>query len=221
MTKEPSEHDAIAELAPFYVVGALSAAETARFEAALARDPELARNVAAARAERDQVLGLSESLPAPTARALNILLERIRNEAEPKPSLWSRLDLGAALAEMFSPRALGWAAAAACLLVSVEAGVLTLQSAQKPASTYATASRNEASAQGGAFALVAFTPAASAGAITKLLAGAGAQIVEGPRAGGFYRIRLGGPDVAPAEAQRRLDLLRQASALVRFAEPNP
>lgn len=220
MTKQPSEHDAIAELAPFYVVGALSSAETARFEAALARDPDLARNVAAARAERDQALGLGENLPAPTARALNSLLERIRNAPAPKPGLWARLDLGATLAKLFSPRALGWATAAACLLAGFEAGVLALQSSQKPASTFAAASRTEASAQGGTFVLVAFTPAANVEAITKLLAATGARIVEGPLAQGFYRIRLGGPDVARAEAQRRLERLRQAGALAPSVEPS-
>jgi anti-sigma factor RsiW len=220
MSKDPLKPESVAELAPFYVVGALSPVEKARFEAALARNPELARNVAAAQAERDEVLGLNESLPAPTQRALKILLERMKDEPASR-SLWSRLDLGAALAEMFSPRALGWAAAAACLLVSIEAGVLTLQTAQKGAATYQTASKDQAAIQGGTFALVAFAPAASAENISKLLADSGAQIVEGPRAGGFYRVSLGGTDVAPAEAQRRLDLLRHASALVRFAEPSP
>src|SRR6266581_4333637 len=67
---EHSEHEGIAALTPFYVAGALSTAEAARFEAALAGDPDLARNVAAARAERDEVLALNEALPAPSPRAL-------------------------------------------------------------------------------------------------------------------------------------------------------
>ncbi len=53
------------------------------------------------------------------------------------------------------------------------------------------------------------------------LSGAGAQIVEGPRAGGFYRLRLGGADLSAAEAQKKIDALRQARALVRFAAPSP
>ena len=61
----------------------------------------------------------------------------------------------------------------------------------------------------------------NADAIASVLTQAGAQIVEGPRAGGFYRIRLGGPDLAATEAQRRLDALRQASAVVRFVAPSP
>ena len=221
-TKKPSAQDAIAELAPFYVAGALSADEAARFEAELARDPDLRRNVAAARAERDEVLALNEILPAPSPHALEKVLGLIDAEPERKPSLWSRLDIGSALGEMFSPRALGWAAAAAFLLVSIEAGILTLQPSPKPVDGYATASRNDAPTQGGgAFALIAFEPKANAEAVSALLAATGAQIVEGPRAGGFYRIRLGGPDLPPAETRRRLDALRQARAVVRFAEPSP
>ncbi len=220
-TKNPSEHDAIAELAPFYVAGTLSADEAARFEAELARDPDLARNVAAARAERDEVLALNETLPTPSPHALDRVLGLIDAEPARKPSLWSRLDIGSALADMFPPHALGWAAAAACLLVSVEAGILTLKQSPKPVGGYATASRPETVTQGGAFALIAFAPKANAEAVAALLAETGAQIVEGPRAGGFYRIRLGGPELPPAEARRRLDALRQANAVVRFAEPSP
>jgi len=217
-----SRDDAMAELAPFYVAGTLSAAETALFEAALAKDPELVRNVAAARAEREEVLALNEAMPTPSPRAMDALFARIDAEPTRNPSFLSRLDLGAALAGLFSPRALGWAAAAACLLVAVEGGMLATRQASSPSAGFATASRPDETARGaGSFALIAFAPTANADAISSVLTGAGAQIVEGPRAGGFYRIRLGGPDLAAIEAQRRLDALRQASAVVRFVAPSP
>lgn len=218
----PTQHHELAELAPFYVAGTLSPDETARFEAALADDAELARNVAAARAERDEVLAFHEALPAPSARAFDALFAGIDAEPSRKPSLWQRLDLGARLAELFSPRMLGWAAAAACLLVCVEAGLLVVQQTGSPAGGYRTASEPRENHQdGGAFALVAFTPKASAGSILMLLDEAGAQIVEGPRAGGFYRVRLGGPDLTPAETHRRLDILRQAPGVVSFVSWSP
>ena len=217
-----SRNDAMAELAPFYVAGTLSAAETALFEAALAKDPELVRNVAAARAEREEVLALNEAMPAPSPRAMDALFARIDAEPARTRSFLSRLDLGAALAGLFSPRALGWAAAAACLLVAVEGGILATRQASSPSAGFSTASRPDETAQGaGFFALIAFAPTANADAIASVLTQAGAQIVEGPRAGGLYRIRLGGPELAAAEAQRRLDALRQASAIVRFVAPSP
>ncbi|MDI9848648.1 hypothetical protein QM467_11335 [Rhodoblastus sp. 17X3] len=218
-TRTPNQD--LAELAPFYVAGALTPDEQARFEAALAQDPELARNVAAARAERDEILALNEALPAPSARALDVLFAKIDAEPAHKPSLWARLDLGGALAGLLSPRALGWATVAACAVIALQAGLLT-QSKLAPDAHYSTASGPQENVRAaGTYALVAFAPGANMEAIGALLAQTGAQIVEGPRAGGFYRLRIGGADLAPAEAQRKLDALRQANALVRFAAPSP
>ena len=220
MTTQNSNKD-LAELAPFYVAGALTPDEQARFEAALAQDPELARNVAAARAEHDEILALNEALPAPSARALDVLFAKIDAEPARKPSLWARLDLGGALAGLFSPRALGWAMAAACAVIALQAGLLTQSKLGQPDANYSTASGPQENARAaGAYALVAFAPGANMEAIGALLSQTGAQIIEGPRAGGFYRLRLGGR-LAPAEAQRKMDTLRQANALVRFVAPSP
>jgi anti-sigma factor RsiW len=214
-----SEAENFAELAPFYVAGALNADEMAAFEAALARDPALTRNVAAARAERDAVLALNEALPAPSQRAADKLFATIGAEPASRPSLWARLDLGGRLAELFTPRTLGWAAAAACLIVAVQAGVM--MASKPPSASYATASQSESPIRGASFALVAFAPGANAQAISDLLTRAGAQIVEGPRAGGFYRVSLGGADLPEAEAAKKLLILQQAAGLVRFAEKAP
>ncbi len=221
------EPDGVAELAPFYVAGTLTADEAAVFEAALACDPALARNVAAARAERDEARALNECLPAPSGRAADKLFALIDAEPARSPGIWARLDLGGKLAEFFAPRTLGWAASAACLVVAVQAGMMLAPKrppanySKPPPASYATASHNEAPTRAGAFALVAFAPAANAQAISDLLAGAGVQIVGGPRAGGFYRLSLGGPDVSEAEVEKKLQILRQAASLVRFAEKAP
>jgi hypothetical protein len=217
----PNNNQDLAELAPFYVAGVLTPDEKARFEAALAQDAELARNVAAARAERDEILALNEALPAPSPRAAEALFAKIDAEPARKPGLWEKLDLGAALASLFSPRALGWATAAACALVVLQAGLLTSGKLNAPDTPYSTASGpTETTHAPGAYALVAFAPGADMDAVGALLSGAGAQIVEGPRAGGFYRLRLGGPDLSAAETQKKIDALRQARALVRFAAPS-
>ncbi|MCI4677506.1 hypothetical protein K9U39_18580 [Rhodoblastus acidophilus] len=220
MNESPNQD--LAELAPFYVAGALSPDDMTRFEAALARDPELARNVAAARAERDEVLALNEALPAPSARAFDTLFARIDAEPARKTNPWRRLDLGGALARLVSPRALGWATAAACALVAVQAGLLTFEQRNAPEARYTTASGpHEQARAAGIYALVAFAPGASIDALGALLSRTGAQIVEGPRAGGFYRLQLGGPDLAPAEARKKIDALREAKDLVRFVAPSP
>jgi hypothetical protein len=210
-----NEKQALAELAPFYVAGTLGADEKSSFETALAHDPELALNVALARAEREQVVALNEALPAPGPRATEKLFALLDAQPKPAPTLRRRLDLGARLAEVFTPRALGWVAAAACLLVAVETGFL-LQ--PEPKGSFVTASQTT-TLQDGRFALVAFAPDASASKITEFLAKNGAEIVAGPR-GGFFRVRLGDADMSEAEAAKKLEALR-ASGLARFAEHAP
>jgi anti-sigma-K factor RskA len=210
-----AQEQSLAELAPFYVAGTLKPEERAEFEAALAGDEQLARNVAAARAELEQVIALNEALPAPGARAAGKLFAALDAEPARTPGFWRRLDVGARLGDLLSPRALGWLAAAACLLVAVEAGFL-LKPAQGPAD-YVTASRREAPATAGRFALVAFAPEAGAAEIAGFLARNGAQIVEGPRAGGVFRVRLGGAEMSAAQAEREIEQFR-ASRLFRFAQ---
>jgi anti-sigma factor RsiW len=221
MTVQDEDRE-LAELAPFYVAGALAPDERARFEAALEKSPALARNVAAARAERDEILALNEALPAPSPRAADSLFARIDAEPARRPSLWRRLDFGGALAGLFTPRALGWATAGAFALITVQAGLLTESKLSAPETHYTVASGPDAGARApGVFALVAFAPGASMEAIGALLAANGAQIVEGPRAGGFYRLRLGDATLTPEEARRRIEALRAATALVRFVAPSP
>ncbi len=209
-----------AELAPFYVAGTLSAEEKAAFEAELARDPALARNVAAARAEAAETIALNEALPAPSSRAADRLSALLDAEPARRRTFWARLDFGEKLGAWLSPRALGWAVSAACLLAVVEAGALLTPLRQGPA-TYSTASRDEAPVRAGHFALVAFAPGATVEAVSSLLAANGAEIVGGPRAHGFYRVSLGAADLPESEAQKRLETLRGASDIVRFAEKAP
>jgi anti-sigma factor RsiW len=152
----PQDRQRLAELAPFYVAGRLAPQERDEFERALAQDAELARNVEAARAEREEIIAINEALPVPNARVAERLFEILDSEPA-KTSFWSRLDLGARLADVFSPRALGWVAAAACLIVAVEAGFLAQPA---PGPGYTTASREEAGLEG-RFALVAFAPEAT------------------------------------------------------------
>jgi anti-sigma factor RsiW len=229
VSKDFREPDAVADLAPFYVVGALSPIEKARFEAALARDPELARKIAAAQAERDEVLKLEEdsfteasrfdailalggSLPAPTRRALKSLRDKMRGDPETHIA-GRRRDPRAALEKMASRNRFDWAAAVACLLVALAVAVMLLQNPRD-------SSRSRDQTTPGVFARVVFAPEASAEGIAKLLSEEGVEVVEGTGAR-VYRIRLRGAGASTAEAQARLERLRRASPLVRSVEAEP
>ena len=65
-----SEADGIEELLPWHAAGTLSRRDAERVEAALARDPELARRFELAREELSATIHLNETLGAPSARAI-------------------------------------------------------------------------------------------------------------------------------------------------------
>ncbi len=103
---------------------------------------------------------------------------------------WLGSWLGARLAGL-APSTLAWSGAAAAAIIALQAGLLAgAYRAQAPAG-FETASGPESTpAQGGPTVLVAFAPAATAARIDALLRDTRAVIVDGPRAGGLYRLRL-------------------------------
>ena len=71
----------IEELLPWHAAGTLSPADAQRVQAALARDPELARRYELVREEFAQTIHLNETLGAPSPRAMQALFAKI--DAEP------------------------------------------------------------------------------------------------------------------------------------------
>jgi alkanesulfonate monooxygenase SsuD/methylene tetrahydromethanopterin reductase-like flavin-dependent oxidoreductase (luciferase family) len=118
----------------------------------------------------------------------------------------------------FSPRALAWAAAAAAVLILVQAGLLAALFVGGQGHTYRTAAVEQASAPG-SYALVGFSPRASADDITKFLESHKASIVDGPRAGGLYRVRIGEGVLSRDELAGIVARMQQQGAVVRFAAP--
>jgi flagellar basal body-associated protein FliL len=107
-----------------------------------------------------------------------------------------------------------WAAVGVAALIAVQtAAIATLILADRDG-TYQPASGRQAGSAG-VSALVAFTDEATAPAISKLLAEFGANIVDGPKSGGLYTIRLRIEDRSQAEAQlRRLEERRDIVRVV-------
>jgi anti-sigma factor RsiW len=207
----------IEDLLPWYAAGTLAPVEARRVEAALARDPELARSYELVREELLQTISLNEGLGAPSAALFERLLRRI--EAEPPRAArrsWSAR-VQAWLAEqraLRSPRALAWAGAAALAVIVVQAGFLAHLARDGRGAGFELASGPPGSAEAGAVVLVAFADGATAAQIAALLQARNATIIEGPRAGGIFRVRLPATlssaevDEVVAEWRRRPDVLR-------------
>ena len=226
--------DDIELLLPWYAAGTLSPTEAKRVEEAIARDPALAERLALTREEMDEAIGLAESLPAPSPRARDRVFDRIAAMEEARPASLAEMGRAAStkvresgfvgrLLELFSgfaPRQLAYAGIAAALLVVAQAGIIgTMLTDRGP--TYGTASGpGGATAREGTFALVGFAPGVTLDRVAAVLTERGAAIVDGPRAGGLYRIRIAPKAVSNEERDRLLTRLREARDVVSSALPS-
>ena len=223
MTNEKHDQrtpDDLEALLPWHAVGRLGGDDARRVDEALARDPELARRYALVAEERDETIALNEALGAPSARTHDRLFERIE-AASPARSATQAAAGGGwldAIIAALSPRGLAFATAALAIVALVQAGALTtLLVSDGAGERYGTASGPQAG-DNGAFVLVAFAPQATAAQIEAFLDRARAVIVDGPRPGGLFRLRVGDRRLTGDEIERLVAGLR-ADPAVRLLVP--
>lgn len=232
--------DEIDLLLPWYAAGTLTPAEAKRVEEALARDPALgerlalAGRLALAREEMEEAVGLAESIPGPSPRARDRVFDRIAAIEDARPAGLADLGRTASarvresglvgrlldLVSGLAPRKLAYAGIAAALLIAAQAGIIgTLLAGRPGGAIYGTASGPGAPAGEGTFALVRFAPGANMDRVSAVLGDLGASIADGPRAGGFYRVRIAAKAVPAAERDRLVARLREAEDVIGFAAP--
>lgn len=222
MTTTDTEREEDELLLPWHATGRLRPVEAARIEAALERDPELARRLDLARAERDETVVVNEGLGAPSLKARDDLFARINADLALRvrgPRGWLQR-VGATLASLSPPKLAG-SAIAACLVLLLQAGLLTGAWLGGSTATYETASHDASGPSAGdSFLLVAFAPTATAVQITEALTETGLSVVDGPRAGGIYRLRLRKSADRQDTPGALLDRLRARPGLVVLAVPD-
>jgi anti-sigma-K factor RskA len=212
----PTEIEA---LLPWYAAGTLRRRDRQRVEAALRNDPDLARQAELAREELAETISLNESLGVPTARAMDRLMAAINNEAlAARRHASPRVVAGrfAAFIAGFSPRTLAIAASVACLAIALQASVLVSMLA-KPAVEQNVAAKDALRGRG-TYAMVRFAREASAAEITRFLENNQATLVDGPRPGGVYRVRIAMTKLAREEFTRIVSRMRE-DRVVASAEP--
>jgi anti-sigma factor RsiW len=231
---EMTELREIESLLPWHAAGTLSGAEAARVEAALARHPELARQLALVREEMAETIHLNETAGAPSAQAM----ERLFAAIEAEPARRRRPERGGfarrllAVFASLTPRQLAFSAGAAAVVLLLQAGIIAaMLTGQRQVATQVAAPA--AGEDPGRFALVRFTPEASARDIAAVLEANRVSIVDGPRPGGLYRVRIaemegsgtltrGAGAPSPAEEREQvLARLRAASGVISLAVPAP
>jgi anti-sigma-K factor RskA len=204
---EPTEVEA---LLPWYAAGTLRRRERQRVEEALRSDPDLARHADLVREELAETIYLNESLGVPSARAMDRLMAAIDDETVKR----KRATPGAVSARFgtfiasFSPRTLAVAASVAVVAITVQAFLLVGQFT-KPHPSFETASANMENNGHGTFAMVRFAREASAAEITRFLENYQATLVDGPKPGGFYRVRIAMKTLAKEELAHIVSRMRQ------------
>jgi len=198
------ERSDIEDLLPWHAAGTLDARDMQRVEAALARDPELARRYELVREELAETAHLNETLGAPSPRAMAALFAKIDAEPARRPS--GSTDLGVRIREFFaalSPRTLAWSASAAALAIVLQGALIAgLVIKEKRAGGYETASAPTTLAGVGTYVFIRFAPEVSAAEITRFLATNKFSIAGGPSAGGLYRVRIATAKLAKPDLDR-------------------
>lgn len=218
-----SEEDEIAALLPWYVTGKISQQDRAKVETYLAAHPQARAQLAVAREEADVIFSADAGLEVP-----HYALDKLRASlaadpsvrlASAKSSVMDRLSsfFGGFTAAL-SPRQLAFASMSAMLLVGVLAGMLA--SPFTSSQQYTVASKDAAVTQG-TYALVALQPAAPAATLSAFLAENGYAIVDGPRAGGVYRVRIAQEVLADAAAESARAKLKARADLFTFVSAAP
>jgi hypothetical protein len=215
------EREEIEMLLPWYVTGRLDRADRARVEGYLARYPDVAAQLDLVQAEREQSVRGNEALGAPPAGALDRLMASL---PAARPGTVQRIARSALLqqvADLFAAptvRSVRWAALAAAALIVVQAAAISTLLVRGGGGTYQTASGQAAGE--GVVALVVFAEDARVGAIAQLLVEFEASIVDGPKPGGVYKIRLRTSDRSQAAQDTVLRRLAERRDIVRTVLPS-
>lgn len=221
--KRGLDRAALEEMLPWHAAGTLSREEAEAVEQALARDPELAQRFELVCEEMAETVHLNESLGAPSARAMDRVLAAIAAEEGPARRTRAAGFLGrlSGVLDALSPRTLAWAGAAAALVIVVQASViaglsLAPQESGKLEMASYDGSAGPAAEATGTFALIRFQPQASAADVTRLLETRRVAIVDGPKPGGLFKLRLSDQALDEAEIGRAIAALQAETAVVGF-----
>lgn len=212
----PSERDEIEMLLPWFVTGRLDATDKARVETFLARNPTMRRQIDLIRDEQSADISDNEAIRAP--RTLNV--ERGMAAVAASTSLGTRQATAGLLGrireffDMPTPGRVRMATAAALTLLLLQTAAIG--SLLWRDSSYVTASGG---ATAGSTAIVKFVDGASAQAVARALGDLNMTIVDGPKPGGTFVIRMSAQTLSKSDRDARIEALRKASGVIALVLP--
>ncbi len=216
-----TRRDEVEMMLPFYATGQLDQAEANEIDDYLKHHPDVAHQLDLIRAERESTAAGNAIYASRPARGFDRVAAMIgKRSAQPARTAGSPLDWIKRLFAMPSSPALGFVGAAAAIVILLQAATIgTLVVAQYPG-IFGTAGGNE-TVDAGTTVFVRFADDASAAAIADVLSGLGVKIIDGPRGGKLFTVRIGPKTMNESERDRVITALKARSDLIVFVTQTP
>ncbi|MEQ1650263.1 MAG: hypothetical protein ABL898_16915 [Hyphomicrobiaceae bacterium] len=215
-TNTAHQREEIEMLLPWFVTGKLDAIDRARVETWLAQDPVMKRQLGLIEEDRELSIRINEAVNAPRTLTVERSMAAVFSGAmtglrRPGAGYLERVRTFFA-----QPTAQGlrWAAAAAAIVI-VAQGIWL--SSLLTGESYVTASSSPSAAS--ATAIVKFQDSARATDIVAALQALNMSVVDGPKPGGTFVVRLSVGQLSKAERDVRITALRQVGNIVAQVLP--
>lgn len=222
-TSEGTRREEVEKLLPFYVTGQLDHADADQVRDYLKRHPDVARELDLVHAERDSAVDANAIYANRPVRSFDRVAAMIgKPVAQPtRPAGRDWMDWIRRLFAMPSSPALRFVGAAAAIVIILQAATIaTLVVARHPG-IFIGASGGNGAVDAGATVFVRFAEDATTAAIADTLSGLGIRVVDGPRGGRLFTVRLGSKDMGEGERERLIAALKARSDVVVFVAQMP
>jgi len=218
---DSARRDEIEMMLPFYVTGQLDHAEANEIDDYLRHHPDVALQLDLIRAERESTAASNAIYASRPARSFDRVAAMIgQTSARPARSAGWGLDWLKQLFAMPSSPALGFVGAAAAIVILLQAVTIGALVVTHYSSIFNTAGGNE-TVDAGTTVVVRFADDASVAAIAEVLSGLGVKIIDGPRGGKLFTVRLGPKTMNESERERLIAALKARSDLIVFLTQTP
>jgi anti-sigma factor RsiW len=209
----------IEQLLPWYVTGKLEASERIEVENALKRFPELRAQLELIQVEMTDTVKLNEATAMPragaTERFMGLLQKDMQRPAPAKPAPFKGLLEWLALQLAGPPR---WAVAAAVFAIVVQAALISALVVERQESGFHTAGGGKALSEG-TLVLTRFSDGVTLAILAERLAALGITVVDGPKAGGLFTLRIGPDHMPVSERDKKIAALKANADFVVFVGP--
>lgn len=207
-------------LLPWYVSGNLEPEQREQLERYLAEHPDAAVRIENIKDEKEATLDGNDAIEGPSEDILERFLARIDadEQLDTVPARSGMFEWFKSYLPIFEMPVARLAAAAITLVLIAQATIIgILMTGHNDGPTYETASASKSTtANNEPRLLIAFTDQATAGEIAKLMNEIAGNIVSGPKAGGFYTVRVSGRTPVSINMEEIITILRKRTRLIRF-----